>query len=350
MHISGTALAIILFLLLGTACASEVSEGRGTLPPGMENDLVPDVDYQTYLYFNAGTPVELDIERLRNSDQEDLLIVNEDDRLNISSVSMVATSLDEFAGILEFTTPTEAEIVRNLLDQAPPDAFVAATVDASTVRLMKGDSIWTTELAGQYETGEMTPLREHSPQAWNMLTNLPISKDNPPIAAGFVSTGGDLIQSIADDAGIEVPGLDTAFGMVRVNNVAFGIYSDTPALIPKDVDVEFLGENDTGIVLVGSAGYAGVAVAFLVRSIAAKIGMDTITLANTNARYLKLETGHLILKNKGSLIYTAVAGTRQQAEELMLLALASDHSAQVPEKPASESPPAEEAGTHFDTD
>ena len=58
------------------------------------------------------------------------------------------------------------------------------------------------------------------------------------------------------------------------------------------------------------------------RSIAGKIGMDTIDLDNTNARHLALEDGHLIIKNKGSLIYATVAGTRTRAEELMLRALA----------------------------
>ena len=73
--------------------------------------------------------------------------------------------------------------------------------------------------------------------------------------------------------------------MVRVDNVAFGIYSKLPESIPEEIEVDLLDSLDTGVVLVGGAGYAGVAVAFLVRSIAGKIGMDTIALDNTNARY-----------------------------------------------------------------
>ena len=323
MRTYATVLAILSFILLGVACSSEVDEGGGTLPSGIQDDLVPDVEYNLYLYFNPGTPVAVDYQRFLGTDQEEVLALGDDDTVSITSVSMVATSLEQFGGILGFATSSDAALGGSLLAQKPvEDPPTVSQVATSTVRIIRGDSEWTEELSKQLESVELVSLKERSPQAWNMLTNLPVSEDDPPVAAGFISTDGNLIQEIADSAGIEVPGLDTAFGIVRVDNVAFGIYSKLPASIPEEIGVDLLGSLDTGVVLVGGVGYAGVAVAFLVRSIAGKIGMDTIGLENTNARYLELEDGHLIIKNKGSLIYATVAGTRTRAEELMLRALA----------------------------
>ena len=322
MQIYGTILAIVVLLLFGAACSAEVSEGRGTIPVGMESDLVPDVDYQVYLYFGPEAPVSLDYGRFLTSDQEEIAVLEGDEGVSLASVSIVATSLEQFGGALRFDSDNDAEFVSSLLGQSSVEDPTFIRVGSSVVEIVRGDSIWTEQVVNQLQTAELVSLKETNPLAWNMLTNLPVSEADPPIAAGFISTGGDLLQQIADHAGIRVPGLETAFGMVRVDNVAFGIYSNVPAEIPENIDVDFLAELDTGIVLVGGAGYAGVAVAFLVRSIAGKIGMDTVGLGNTNARYLKLEDGHLIIKNKGSLIYATLAGTRSRAEDLMLRALA----------------------------
>ena len=309
--------------MLGVACSSEVDEGGGTLPVGIQDDLVPDVEYDLYLYFNPDTSIVVDRNRFLGSDQEEVLTLGGDEQVSITSVSMVATSLDQFGGILGFATTSDAVLAGNLLAQKPlEEPPTTSQVATTTIQIIRGDAEWTTELSNQLGSAELVSLRERSPQAWNMLTNLPVSEDEPPIAAGFISTDGNIIQEIADNAGIQVTGLDTAFGIVRVDNVAFGIYSDLPESIPEEIGVEMLDSLDTGVVLVGSAGYAGVAVAFLVRSIAGKIGMETIDLDNTNARYLELEDGHLVLRNKGSLIYATVAGTRARAEELMLRALA----------------------------
>ena len=61
-------------------------------------------------------------------------------------------------------------------------------------------------------------------------------------------------------------------------------------------------------------------------TIAGRLGMETIDLGSTNARYLATEHAHVVLKNKGSLIYAALADDRHDAEQLMLRALAERES------------------------
>ena len=75
------------------------------------------------------------------------------------------------------------------------------------------------------------------------------------------------------------------------------------------------------MVIVGETSYPGFALSFLLKTIAGRIGMETIDLGSANARYLETEHAHVILKNKGSLIYAALSGDRLQAEKLTLRAL-----------------------------
>ena len=357
--------AIALTFILALACGSNVRESNGTLPVGMEYDLLPDVEYQTYLYFSPASPVNIDHERLLSPDQSGIIILDSDDGLELSRVSMVAASLDQFGGFLRFTNASDALLAASLLERAAPDEPTSVRVAADTVEVVRGDTVWAVEVRRQFDgpdapiptlagstlpippivialpqppippvpgatlstppippvAGALARLRDRNPNAWNMLTNLPVSVEDPPVAAGFISTGGDLLQTVANEAGVSAPGLSTAFGMARVDNVAFGIYSSMPEMIPNKIDAELLDSLHTGIVLVGGTGYNGLAVSFLIRSIAGKTGMETIDLGRTNARYLKLENGHLLLKNKGSLVYVTASGSRAKAEELMARAL-----------------------------
>ena len=360
--------AIALTLILAVACDNNMDEGNGTLPIGMEYDLLPDVEYQTYLYFSPTAPVNIDHERLLSPDQSGIIILDSDDGLELSRVSMVAASLDQFGGFLRFASASDALLAASLLERTAPGEPTSVRVAADTVEVVRGDTAWAVEVRRQFDgpdapiptlagstlpippivialpqppippmgatntestppvppvPGALARLRDRNPQAWNMLTNLPVSVQDPPVAAGFITTGGDLLQTVANDAGVSVPGLSTAFGLARVDNVAFGIYSSMPEWIPNKIDAELLDGLHTGIVLVGGTGYNGLAASFLIRTIAGKIGMDTIDLGKTNARHLNLENGHLLLKNKGSLVYVTASGSRAKAEELMLRALAN---------------------------
>ena len=181
MRTYATVFAILSFILLGVACSSEVDEGGGTLPIGIEDDLVPDVEYDLYMYFNADTPVVIERQRFLGTDQEEVLTLGGDDQVSITSVSMVATSLQQFGGILGFATSSDAALAGNLLAQRPvDDPPTTSQVATSTVRIIRGDAEWTTELSNQYGSAELVSLKERSPQAWNMLTNLPDLRRRAP--------------------------------------------------------------------------------------------------------------------------------------------------------------------------
>ena len=315
--------ALLALALLGVACGSDVEEGDATLPADMEMQTLPDTEFALYLYFHSETPLSVARERFLPSD-----IAMPDDapeRIPLSKVALVVSSFDDFAGTLGFPTDEDARDAYDIYSRRPAEEPLLTELDENAVHLIRGDSLWTAGALEGFRDESLVTLKEAHPQGWSLLTNLPASEDTPPLAAGVMSMNGGLVQSVAARIGVESDGLDTAFGIVQVETVAFGVYGDLPEEMPATgMDAAFFDETGLGVVMVSGANYPGVAVAFLVRSIAGQLGMDTIALGETgdNARHMQVDEAHLIIKNKGSLVYATLAGTQERAESLMLSAMA----------------------------
>ena len=315
-------IALVPLVLLAMACASQVSEGAATLPPDMETQTIPDVEFSLYLYFRSETPLSVSRERFLPTDA--VPPEGAPERVALTKASLAASSFDAFAGSLGFPTNEEAQAAGGLYAHLPPDDPTLTELDGNEVHLIRGDPPWTAAALEGFREESLVTLKEARPQGWSLLTNLPASEDAPPLAAGVMSMNGGLVQNIAARIGVESDGLDTAFGIVRVETVAFGVYGDLPEEMPETgMDAAFFDESDIGLIMVSGVNYPGVAVAFLVRSIAGQLGMETIELGDTNdnARYLRIDEAHLIIKNDGSLVYATLAGSQERAESLMLNAI-----------------------------
>lgn len=315
---------IAVLLLLASACASQVSEGDATLPSEMETQTIPDTEFSLYIYFSSETPLIVPRERFLPTDAA--APEGAPERVSLSKAALVASSLDAFAGTLGFPTSEEAQAARSLYAHLPADEPVLTELDETenAIHLIRGDSLWTAQALEGFREDSLTTLKEARPEGWSLLTNLPSSEDAPPLAAGVMSMDGDLIRGVAARLGVESDGLDTAFGIVQVETVAFGVYGDLPEELPATgMDAAFFDETGIGLTMVSGVNYPGVAVAFLVRSIAGQLGMETIELGETNdnARHLQIDEAHLIIKNKGSLVYATLAGSQTRAETLMLNAM-----------------------------
>ena len=161
-------------------------------------------------------------------------------------------------------------------------------------------------------------LKEHDPEIWTLMTNLPESTDRPPVAVGVLTLDGDLIQELASAEGIRLFGLDTVFGFVKVDSLVFGVYVDALSTVPEVLDHDFLTEADASIFFVSNSGYPGPIVSFLLGTVGGQVGLETIDLGDTEARYRTLDDLHLVVMNRGSLVFAALAGTRAEAERLMM--------------------------------
>jgi hypothetical protein len=101
-------------------------------------------------------------------------------------------------------------------------------------------------------------------------------------------------------------------------NHKFGLSGKYGIKVPDKLDEAFFKESDAGIVMVSNPGYPGVVVSFLLKIVSGRVGMESIEIGNTAARYRTIDDLHLIVKNKGSLLYTVVAASRDEAERLIL--------------------------------
>lgn len=322
-RVAFAAVALAALALLAMACgAAQVAEGDATLPAEMETQTIPNAEFALYLYFHSETTLNVARENFLPSDAA--LPDDAPERIPLSKVSLVVSSFDDFAGTLGFPTDEDAQSAYDLYQRRPAEEPILTELDENAVHLIRGDSLWASGALDGFRDESLVTLAEAHPQGWSLLTNLPASEDSPPLAAGVMSMNGDLVQRIAERIGVESGGLDTAFGIVQVNTVAFGVYGDLPEEMPATgMDAAFFDETGLGVVMVSGASYPGVAVAFLIRSIAGQLDMDTIRLGETNdnARHLQVDEAHLIIKNKGSLVYATLAGTQERAESLMLNAM-----------------------------
>ena len=61
---------------------------------------------------------------------------------------------------------------------------------------------------------------------------------------------------------------------------------------------------------------------FILSIASGRAGLELIELGDTNARYRTIDDLHMVVKNRGSLVYAALAGSRSAAEDLILSAIA----------------------------
>ena len=325
------ALVIAAIALLSVACASEVSEGQGTLPADTQTNLLPNVDFVGYLYFNPSTSSTVAVRRFLPSGGADVLPADTSESAEVSSATILTSSEGDIAATLKFVRAEDAQRVHDLYGQYPEDAAIWSKLDSSTVDVVRGDSDWAKSVRDKLDTtttdtSTRITIGEKSPQSWALMTNLPASASDPPIAAGMISPDDKLIEDIETNVGVDLSDLDIAFGNIGAQRLAFAIYGDVPIDIMQEIDFRFLTLHDVGMVTVAQTSYPGFALSFLVSTIAGRIGMETIELGSTNARHLETEHAHVVLKNKGSLIYAALADDKHDAEQLMLRALTTEQT------------------------
>ena len=310
---------------LAVACSSQPGVGHGTLPSEMANDPVPDADFVGYLYFQPPAPVHVDIRRFLPSGGKDALEPGAAETALISGATILVHTGQDFAGTLEFVNSEDAENIYGLYGDYDGEEPLWANLDADSNRLdvVRGDSEWAKDVRARMEAGLVIPISQKNPDEWALLTNLPVSENDPPLAAGLISPNDELIQEIERSVGVELSSLDTAFGNIGVHKLAFAFYGDALTTIDDEIDLQFLNTHDVGIVMVSQTDYPGFALSFILSAVGNRLGMEVVKLGDDNVRYRNVEDVHLLLKNKGGLIYATLSGARPHAEELMPRALAN---------------------------
>ena len=323
--LTAPALRLFLFLLLAVAtigCSSSLSIGRARLPLGIDQAMVPNVQRFAYVYANAEPPLRLTT-ALFHPDAgpaENLELMPP--RLTLRRATLViGEKLDEFGGTLEFGSERDAGAAWSLFTDTVEANQVWGKLAQRRVLLARGAGPWADSARGALDSGRLVRLADGSP-SWTLLTNLPEDPPARPIAVGVLDLDSALLDSLESLSGVGLEGLDDAFRLVRVDAVAFGVYTDALVDVPEAFDTELIRQTDAGVVFVSHSTYPGMLVSFLLGIAGGRTGMELIELQDTNARYRTFGDLHLIVKNKGSLVYAALASERSRAESLLVSALA----------------------------
>ena len=101
----GFTLVIAVIVLLSVACASEVSVGEGSLPADTQTNLVPNVDFVGYLYFNPSTSSTVDIRRFLPSGGAEVLAADVSESAEVSSATILTSTEGDVAASLKFLAP-----------------------------------------------------------------------------------------------------------------------------------------------------------------------------------------------------------------------------------------------------
>ena len=320
MRLYGLVILLALLTLTAVGCSSSDVVGNALLPVGIETAQIPNVEIAGYLYVNAELPISLPINGLEteSNDASEAVLTQLD--LNTATI-VIGPSIDSFGGTFDFQTEQQAEESLRVFQINPEDEESWGEVVSNRLSMANGTESWTQSVRNAFGSDSLILLTEHESLRWDILTNLPDNPPSRPVAVGILSLDEGFPKLLTERIDFDLVGMDTAFGLVRVDTVGFGIYADAPIEVPDRFGLEFLENAGYGVLLVSRSSYSGFVVAFMLGVVAGQTGMETISIGNTNARYQAVEGIHLILKNKGNLVFAAIAADRQSAESLILSAV-----------------------------
>ena len=321
MRLTGLAVLLALLGLAATGCASSYAVGNALLPEGIETAQIPDVEITGYLYVNAESPISLPVAGFEPGSNGSLDPALTQLDLNRAAI-VIGPSIDSFGGAFDFESGRQANEALRVFQINQGDEESWGEVSSNRLLMVHGADSWAESVRNAFESNSLVALPDHQGLRWDILTNLPKNPPSRPIVAGIIRLDEGFPEALTGKVDFDLSGMDTAFGLVRVDTFGFGLYADSSIEVPDRFGLEFLEDTGYGVLLVSRSSYSGFLVAFMLGVVAGQTGMETIDIGNTNARYSTMGGIHLILKNKGNLVFAALAANRQSAEELILSAIA----------------------------
>ena len=101
--------------LLGAACSSQIQDGTGTLPSGIDSAMVPDAELGGYIYFSSDPPIAVSSERFLIPSEAADLPPQANAKLQLSRATIaISEAPKDFSGTLEFADVGEAQTARDL--------------------------------------------------------------------------------------------------------------------------------------------------------------------------------------------------------------------------------------------
>ena len=313
---------LLLAMVFTFACATVLGPGKAELPAGIDQARVPDVDYGGFLYVGADPPLTLAPELLRSKGDESTPVAATTTLALRSATIVAGVAGQEFGGAFTFDSTEAAGYALTQLMAYGLDEHLWSKAVPPDLLLVKGESGWADSVRVGLLSGDLVGLSEADPEAWTLLTNLPSNPPSHPIGVGVLEVEDSLLGTAGDLTDLDLESVGDAFRFVGVTALAFGVYWDGPFELPAALDRDFVRESGASVLLVSNSGYPGVLVSFILSIASGRAGLELIELGDTNARYRTIDGLHMVVKNRGSLVYGALAGSRSAAEDLILSAIA----------------------------
>ena len=315
------ALAFALAALPTLACSGAYQTGQALLPQGMAQATMPDVPAASYIYVNPGGPFMLPLRSFGPSGTTFTPGARADAMLRASGATLfVGQSPVGFGGIFDFYEEAVNSLVAFRLGTNPQRSW--AKGDARRLSVAAGEPDWTQAVGDASNLSDYVRLDRHPSLPWELVTNLPADPPSRPVAAGIANLEHGLSAALYDAVDLDLSDMDTAFALLRVGVLGFAIYADEePLVIPERLDRAALEDGVFGVLMVSTSDYSGVMVAFMLGVVADRGQLETIAIGNTNARYGTIDGLHLLLKNRGTLVFAALAADKQNAIDLILSAV-----------------------------
>ena len=308
-------LPVALVVVASTSCDDDLPLGNPALPPGFQDALVVELDFNAYVYVRQGAPFALSMRHFGEAPEptegDDTSVGAGVDHLSV----FVGDSLATFGGTVEFSQEADAEQAMTLLDLGRSPA--RATRSGSRLLFAGSSGSWSDTLALSVADGYGVALSQRYPEAWDAIRWLPENPPSPPVAAGFFRLKGFRLESAATRVGIELGGLNQALGFFRLGDMAFAVYSDKPLQIPGLVDKSFLEESGVSAMLVARSGYPGWVASIGLSVLGDRVDLEKVDVGGTAFRYRKLDNLHLFLHRRGRVLFAAVSADRAAAEALI---------------------------------
>jgi hypothetical protein len=189
------------------------------------------------------------------------------------------------------------------------------------------DSTWADDMQRAWSTNSRASIESRYPEVWNTIRLLPSDVPGDAVAAGFVRNASQQIDQLLQSRGVSAAGIDSALAMIRITDIAIAVYAEDLNELPAQVTPEAWRDAGLGIIAVGNAGYSGLVVDFMLGGFADRAGLQAATIGDEPAYYRTVDPGlHMMMKSFGATIYFTVAGSREQAEDLMQAVITSQSS------------------------
>jgi hypothetical protein len=298
-------------------CTTGVVAGDPALPEGFEAWGAPNVELNAYFYAATGNDLVVPADAFRDASGSQSTV-------SITTIEAAAlTPAQDYGLSLAFASAEDAALAYELIEDHTED-FRWIQRDGASLMVGAGEEGWAEALRVAWLDDERLAIEEQYGGVWEVIRLLPQEAPATPVAAGFVRSVPENIEDFLALQGVDVPRLADAFEFIKVEEVAFVVYSDDLDMLPVTSGIAGFRELDVGVVAVVQAGYPGFVVDLLLGSFANRIGLETVKVEGRQVRYRGLDgEAYLMMVSYGSSLFFALSPTREGVEELIRAVIAN---------------------------